>query len=933
MLRCSSFFIATGLALAQVGGLTELATPDTRANIATNAGFETGNGSPTGWTLGGGGLTWSSADARTGTYSIAHTGDTCGDLSQAVSAVSCRVIRIRFWMKTSGTVPDDATANALLACSTCSSYGIHSGHQMNFPLAGGLADWTQFTYADNMSWGDEHFGHNLTMVIHADELGAATLYIDDVTVEPVIYPIMVFPTYPNYRGMLWPDQGTTMKWRAVVELPTGKSLVDLEAWVELLDSGESLLTTIKTTSLAAVNTTGGLGAQWPGVSLNSQQYDASGLDNGTYYLRGKLYEQPGDDLLYTGPLYKVIKEAAATQRDGWNAYVDQYNRAVIEGVPTFIWGAFLNPVYGCNGSSGASITTADGYKAINVGPGRTIPQFTWWNRATGAAGGTILKMMADLKMNIDIFFGNLAGGNIGVRNNYSGTGTISSSGTAVTGVDTVFNSQLAATDVIDVSGIAGTGTISAHAKKIVGSGTSFTTEVKINDQITAAAETERVTQVDSDTVLWTRAAFSASISAESFTIQAFREVASVTDDTHLTLENAFPANLSADTFKRNLCSGYNTSYSNLLPWAQAAYSFGIWHSHILASYHPKSPNAPTWTRVCATRTVADMVDELLTHSHSGAHLGSENGCLGVYVADEPDPDSPTEGRALSFAKHRAAMDAIDPDTSKTFGGINYTIDGLQPVLTANQWGNFMDASGPDPYPHGMGALADDVVYGMTTGVKAGRAYWWPRRVANWMFDSRPTWNTIQLFRVTVGGGLPSAATQKIQLVSSLAAGAKGIIWWELAGTTAFGCRTDDAGYLDFQNQGKVIADMLPILSTPVQDLAERMDGGSDYGAIIASVSNSNVKCASWEKDTRLLLACANVTGDDQLAVTITLTEAAMPSATGFAVELFDSEAIAISTRAFTDDFQDLQDASAPEDSVHLYLIETARAGSRRRAAN
>jgi len=930
-------FLFAAVGLAQVGGLTELATPDTRANVAANAGFETGNGSPDDWSLSGG-LTWTTDDARTGTHSVAHTGDTKGVLQQTTSAVSFRVARIRFWMKTSGAVPDSAVVAALFGCNTC-GYAVHSGHEMHYSLAGGLADWTQFTYAENMSWGDEHFGHDLNIKIHPDDLGAATLYIDDVTVEPVIYPVMIFPMYPNYRGMLWPDQGTTMKWQAIVELPTGKSIENLEVWTELLDSEESLLTTIKDTSLEAVNTTGGAGAQWPGVSLNTQEYDASGLDNGTYYLRGKLIEKPST-LLYTYSKYKIIKEAAATQRDGWDVWVDKYNRTIIDGVPTFIWGAFLNPVYACNGSSGGSLTTAAQYKSINAGNSRTEPQFTWWNRSNADDGGTMLKLMADAGMNADIFFGNLAGGNIGIVNNGGATGTISSSGTAVTGVDTVFESQLAAGDVIDVSGIAGTGTISSYKLKVVGDGTSFLSEVKINDQITANGATERVTQVDSDTVLWVRTAFDNTVSAESFTIQAFREVASVTDDTHLTLENAFPANLSGDTFKRNLCAGYNSGYSNLLGWAEAAADFGIRHLHITVSYHAKDVNsAPTWTRVCAKRTSASAVDELLTHSHDGTYLGSHEGWLGTYIADEPDPDGPIEGRALSFSKARAAMDAIDPDTSKTFGGVNYWLDGLMPVMSANQWGNFMDAAGTDPYPWwGTGGVsscnADDKVYDMHSGPKHARSYWWPRREQTWTFNSRPVWTTIQLFQPTVGDGIPPHSSRKIQLVSALAAGSTGIFWWTAIGASGMGCKADDDYYLGWQQDAKVIADVMPILATPIQDLTDRMDGEDELGRIIASVSDGDIHVASWQKGTRLLLALANTTGDDQEDVVFVLTEAAMPNATGTAVKLFDGGTVAITdARTFTLTFQGLQDVVTPEGAVYLLEVETQPAGSRRRAAN
>lgn len=927
MIRIALVTVVTaGAALAGVGGLESLPAFQTRADVVQNGSFESGSSSPANWTLSS--WVWASGGCRTGSrcISLSNQGSSAASAIQTVNSVTFRSVRVRFWMRTTGTgLSGAAAAYVALDCASDTNYGINSGHTQEFNLGGGVADWTQYTLSENLTWGSIHYGHNIRVKIHGKNIPAsATLYVDDVTAEPVIVPLTIFPLYPNYRGMLWSDQGLTMKWRAVVETPDGESISGLKVDTELLDAAKTtVLTTITTATLAAVDITGGLGAKMPGASWqNIQTYDASGLPDGVYYLRGKLKRKADGATLYTYPDYKIVKEQPSVQRDGWNTWVDKYNRARIKpfgqgtATPRFIHGTFLNPVYACNGSSGAALTTADGYRSINIGNSRTAPQITPWNRATGMNGGTVLKVMADVRMNADIFFGNLAGGNIGIVNT-TGTGTISTSGTAVTGSGTLFVTHFSVGDVIEVSGIAGPGTVSSYGRKVIGNGTSFTASPQIDDEINIAGTSRNVGKIVSDTELWAPDDFGSDQSGQAYTVTARRRVESITDDTHLTVDAAFPENLAGVSWKRNLCTGFNSAYSNLLPWLQAEQDFDIWHLHITVSFHPLSASFPVWSKRCKLNHT-QAIQKLLGHNLGAAGaLGKQPGWLGTYIADEPPPGDWTKGMAVSFDKARAAMDATDPASGKSFGAINYWVDGLMPVQTWNQWGNFMDASGPDPYPWGMGALGDDVAYGVGAGggePRAGRNYWWPRQVADGQFDSRPLWPTIQLFRVSVGWGLPSANERKQQIVSALAAGATGIFWWELAGATGFGCVANDSIYLGWQKDAKVIADLMPLLEEPVQDLAGRLDGESEYGRLIASVSDPAVKCVSRGNASKILLACANTTN-----VSKTVTIAATSPIPGTVVRAWDGSVIAPSGSSFSDTFTGLLDPGAPENSVHVYL--------------
>lgn len=71
MRRLVLFLATATCGFAQVGGLTELPTPETRASICVNSSFENGSGSPDNWALGGGGLSWTTDDARNRSYCIA----------------------------------------------------------------------------------------------------------------------------------------------------------------------------------------------------------------------------------------------------------------------------------------------------------------------------------------------------------------------------------------------------------------------------------------------------------------------------------------------------------------------------------------------------------------------------------------------------------------------------------------------------------------------------------------------------------------------------------------------------------------------------------------------------------------------------------------------------------------------------------------------
>ncbi len=415
-----SLILLLSIARAETGGLTALpAGPDTfKANIlsAANAGFEAGAS----WTLGSG-ASYSTDQARTGTRSLAITNAATSNTNIAVTA-NWRLLRLRFWYKTAGGDPGStARVYGYLFDSSHGGAAFACGSQVN--ISGGVADWTQYALCDYLAVPSDHYGDTLQLRIYGLNIPAGvTLYVDDVSIEPIERPLALMVTYPNYRGMLWGDQGTTITWRSIVEAPTGYALDQLKTTVDVVSSdGSTVISTVTSSPLAAAGATAG----WAGYSVTSGSYAAGGLADGVCYLRARLRLVADDTVLFTYPDYKIVKEAASVQRNGWKVWVDSSNRVVLNGVPTFIWGTFYKPSVGRNtfptGAGCDPCTTADGYRkaAMGCGPAGTCtaasPMMTPWNRAQGLAGSTFIKTLADLGINTVIYYSQMSAGNPGIN--------------------------------------------------------------------------------------------------------------------------------------------------------------------------------------------------------------------------------------------------------------------------------------------------------------------------------------------------------------------------------------------------------------------------------------------------------------------------------------------------------------------------------------
>jgi hypothetical protein len=694
-----------------------------------------------------------------------------------------------------------------------------------------------------------------------------------------------------------------MRWKAVIEPPKGYPAADLQVVTEILDASKSWRAAVSSRSLTPVDDTGGINAKWPGSSVNDQRFDASVLPDGVYYLRGKLLRSGhngGGGVLYTYPDYKIVKESPTVQRNGWTAWVDRYNRAVVKGKPTFIWGAFLQPNFANNTyavGAGDPYASAEAYEAIAI----SNPPFS-------ADAPTMLKAMLDLKMNTDIYFGNLSAANIGISYNLPAPGTVAVDGTGVLGSGTTFRSQFRGGDVVVVTGLTGTGTVAVSGSIARGTGTRFTAELRPFDWLIVAGRKVLVSEILSD--FEAIIAPAQTVASAPFTYDAARTVVEVTSDTSLTVDTAFPVLANQRSYTRSTCSQYTSRLDYLSPYLTAAERYGISHMQIISNLHRRDANLPTWAKYCRV-DAGQAVSKLLTHAPTP--LPNRAGWLGLYVADEPSAESPTEGLAASFVKLQD-LHQTNKTNGKAFGGVHYWVDGPAPTLTWNQWNNIVDASGPDPYPVGFGPLADDVVYGIYSAPLHGRSYWWPRRVADGIFDARPLWTTIQLFQAVKAVGMPKPADQKIQLVSALAAGSTGILWWTMVGNTGLGSVGNAEYYEQWRRGGKVIASVMPVLEQPVADLTGRLDGEPEYGRVLSSVSDPAIKCSSRQLGTQALLACVNTTSSAvhaALKLRGTYTSGRL---------IWEDTAVPVMRDGISLAFTGLNDPAAPHDAAHLIVL-------------
>jgi hypothetical protein len=199
------------------------------------------------------------------------------------------------------------------------------------PVVSGTADWTYFE-ATNIVVPDDR---TAILKLEAYKEPSGTAWFDDVRVEEQLpAPVEAFLLYPNFRGMLFEDQSSTIRVDVAVAPPGGNfSGYDV---VATLNDGATALTT----------------RTYPASATLVAELDGSGMERGRLYdVQVSLVARSGGSVVYGAPVYRVSR-VPASARSEMNVAFDEQNRILLHGTPRFVLGVY---------DSGLGYNTTDSY--------------------------------------------------------------------------------------------------------------------------------------------------------------------------------------------------------------------------------------------------------------------------------------------------------------------------------------------------------------------------------------------------------------------------------------------------------------------------------------------------------------------------------------------------------------------------------------------
>src|SRR5438445_7971229 len=291
------------------GGLTQLPPDNPTPNLVQNPGFESVSGGvPASWSTGSG---WSADQSvkHSGTYSYRWTG---GPSAQQQIAVKAGVYNLSGWIKLSNVGPAPAGVGLLLDLRPT----ISAWYPMD-PRLSGTSDWTLYELKNLVIPQDM----TISVVLENYAGASGTAWFDDVQlVRLPPPPVQAFMLYPNYRGMLFDDQSSTMRFDVNVTPADGSdpSLYTVTATLKP-EGGSPILT-----------------QTYPGAAHFVAELDGSLMQpGGAYRVTFSVNTSPA----YSYPDFRVSK-VPATARASMNVAVDDKNRILLHDAPRFILGVY-----------------------------------------------------------------------------------------------------------------------------------------------------------------------------------------------------------------------------------------------------------------------------------------------------------------------------------------------------------------------------------------------------------------------------------------------------------------------------------------------------------------------------------------------------------------------------------------------------------------
>jgi Big-like domain-containing protein len=293
------------------GGLTGLPTTNTGPNLVQNPGFEIAG--PASWPAGG----WSQDQVikHSGTFSFRRDS---GGTSQQLFQLKAGTYKASAWIKTSNL--GSGTSSGARLTLDFRPGGINAW--MPSDVISGTNDWKLIEIGPIVVDTDRTAGLQLEM--YNGPSGQA--WFDDVTLTQIMpSSVEVFLLYPNFRGMLFDDGPSTMKFDVKVT-PPGNDFARYGVTGTLKDEATGQVVASQTYAAAAsfvADLEGG--AMQPGRGYLA-----------TFALVDK---SAGNAVVSTYPAYRVSRASAAA-RSAMNVSFDAKNRVLIKGVPRFILGVY-----------------------------------------------------------------------------------------------------------------------------------------------------------------------------------------------------------------------------------------------------------------------------------------------------------------------------------------------------------------------------------------------------------------------------------------------------------------------------------------------------------------------------------------------------------------------------------------------------------------
>ncbi len=328
-------------------------------------------------------------------------------------------------------------------------------------------------------------------------------------------------------------------------------------------------------------------------------------------------------------------------------------------------------------------------------------------------------------------------------------------------------------------------------------------------------------------------------------------------------------------------------YDYLDPAMQALQARGVGYLQTVNNWISSDQYRPSWAK--------SLTDPQLWQLAASMMAGKSGG-LGYYTYDEP-----TLGLLPGVFAQYQTLRQGNPG-SVTWG----TLINADRIY---RWRDISDVIGSDPYPVGIPVGADEYAVGSPEVAATSSLYIAPTvRVSLWtegseqqVFNSRPVWTVLQLWRQW--GQFPTYAEMKQSAYKAIIGGANGIMWWGFVSAAGIEeewyTRHNYQAYSDFKQLSLEVQALQPyLISAPQpQDLS--------------SVSDPKIETLVKASATQIVIFTTSDSASPVNNVTFNLSSLVTPSTSSVTV-YSENRTVSLSGLTFTDSF-------APYDT-HVYII-------------